>query len=369
MSCPVPCARNCDVSSVGVARPRLSGVRCGRVACIAVLFLLGGCAQVDYLLQSAQGHLTLLAARQPIAQLLNDPSISPELAQRLAQVNDIRAFARDELGLPDQGSYQDYVDLQRPHVLYSVSAAPPLSLTPRHWCYPIVGCVSYRGFFQLRRASDEAALFRAQGDDVYVAPVQAYSTLGWFDDPVISPLLRGPSWYTASVIFHELTHQELYIADDTAFNEAYAVAVQREGERRWLAAHGDTAQREQYARYHSTQQQFLSLVRSTRRELAVLYASPVDDAAKRLRKQALFMQMRARFVQLRSAWGGYRGFDRWFAQDLNNAKMALVATYNDLVPRFATLLAELGGDMPEFHRRVAQLARLPKQQRRDGLPR
>jgi predicted aminopeptidase len=253
--------------------------------------------------------------------------------------------------------------------LSSVSAAPPLSLTPRQWCYPIVGCVSYRGYFELRRASDEAALLRAQGDDVYVAPVQAYSTLGWFDDPVTSPLLRGPSWYTASVIFHELAHQKLYIADDTAFNEAYAVAVQREGERRWLARHGDAAQREQYARYRSTQEQFLALVRNTREQLAALYGSSIDDSAMLLRKQELYDQMRARFVQLRFMWGGYRGFDRWFSQDLNNAKMALVATYNDLVPRFASLIVEVGGDMSVFHQRVAQLAALDQQSRREGLPR
>lgn len=357
------------VSRVGVWPPRLVGLRWLACACAALVLLLGGCAQVDYLLQSAHGHWSLLAARQPLAQVINDPATAVDLARRLRQVNEIRGFARDALGLPDQGSYQHYVDLHRAHVLYSVSAAPPLSLTPRHWCYPIVGCVSYRGFFQLRRASDEAALLRAQGDDVYVAPVQAYSTLGWFDDPVTSALLSGPAWYTASVIFHELTHQQLYIADDTAFNEAYAVAVQREGERRWLAGHGDATQREQYARYLSTQDQFLTLVRGTRNKLAALYASSIDDTVKLAHKQELFAQMRADFVQLRSNWGDYRGFDRWFAQDLNNAKMALVATYNDLVPRFAMLLAAVGGDMAEFHRRVALLASLPQQQRRDALPR
>jgi len=230
---------------------------------MAAALFLGGCAQMEYLLQSAQGHMAVMAAREPIENVLDDPATPVQLAERLRGVNSMRAFARDELDLPAQGSYRHYVQLERAHVLYSVSAAPPLSLTPRQWCYPIVGCVSYRGYFELRRAGDEAAFLRAQGDDVYVAPVQAYSTLGWFDDPVTSPLLRGPSWYTASVIFHELAHQKLYIADDTAFNEAYAVAVQREGERRWLADHGDAAQREQYARYRSTQEQFLTLVRNT----------------------------------------------------------------------------------------------------------
>lgn len=309
-----------------------------------------------------------MAARQPIEQLLDDPATLPKLVKGLRSVSSMRVFARDELGLPDEGSYQHYVELQRPHVLYSVVAAPPLSLTPQQWCYPIVGCVSYRGFFELQRASAEATQLSEQGKDVYVAPVQAYSTLGWFDDPVISPLLRGPKWYTAGVLFHELAHQKLYVADDTAFNEAYAVAVQREGERRWLAQFGDEAQRKRYERYLDTQAQFLSLVRSTRQQLAVLYASSTHDVAKLRKKQQLFEQMRAQFIELRASWGDYRGFDRWFAQDLNNAKMALVATYNDLVPRFDVLLEQVSGDMNEFHQRVATLAALSPQQRRERLP-
>ena len=309
-----------------------------------------------------------MAARQPIEQLLDDPTTSPKLANDLRSVMAMRAFASDELALPTQGSYQHYVELRRPHVLYSVIAAPPLSLTPQQWCYPIVGCVSYRGFFKLQRASAEATQLRAQGQDVYVAPVQAYSTLGWFEDPVISPLLRGPKWYTAGVLFHELAHQKLYVADDTAFNEAYAVAVQREGERRWLAQFGDEAQRKRYERYLETQAQFLSLVRRTRQQLTTLYASSASDAAKLRKKQQLFVQMRAQFVELRASWGDYRGFDRWFAQDLNNAKMALVATYNDLVPRFDALLEQVSGDMNAFHQRVAMLAAVSPQQRRERLP-
>ena len=327
-----------------------------------------GCAQMNYLLQSTNGHLALLDARQPIAGLLEDPATPVALTAQLQRVEVMRSFAQTELALPNRGSYRHYVDLGRAHLLYSVSAAPPLSLLPRQWCYPIVGCVTYRGFFELRAANQEATRLRQAGDDVYVAAVDAYSTLGWFDDPVTSALLRGPHWYTAGVLFHELAHQQVYAANDSPFSEAYAVAVQREGERRWLAQHGNAADREQYARYHSMREQFLFMVRSAREQLAALYASPVDDAEKLRQKQVLFDQLRARFVQLRWSWGGYRGFDRWFAQDLNNAKLALVATYNDLVPRFARLLDELNGDMRAFHGRVAQLAALDSQQRREGLP-
>ncbi|MFT5446179.1 MAG: putative aminopeptidase [Gammaproteobacteria bacterium] len=329
---------------------------------------LVGCAQMNYLLQSANGHLALLDAREPIAGLLEDPATPAALTAQLQRVEVIRGFAQSELALPNRGSYRHYVDLGRTHLLYSVSAAPTLSLYPRQWCYPIVGCVTYRGFFELRAANHEAARLRQAGDDVYVAPVDAYSTLGWFDDPVTSALLRGPHWYTAGVLFHELAHQQVYAASDSPFSEAYAVAVQREGERRWLARHGNAADREQYARYHSTREQFLVMVRRVREQLAALYASSVDDAEKLRQKQVLFEQLRARFVQMRWSWGGYRGFDRWFAQDLNNAKLALVATYNDLVPRFTRLLADLNGDMRAFHGRVAQLAALNSQQRREGLP-
>ena len=338
------------------------------LASISMAMGLVGCAQMNYLLQSANGHLALLDARESIADLLEDPATPTALTARLQRVEVMRAFAQTELALPNRGSYRHYVELGRAHLLYSVSAAPPLSLSPRQWCYPIVGCVTYRGFFELEAANQEAARLRQMGDDVYVAPVDAYSTLGWFDDPVTSALLRGPHWSTAGVLFHELAHQQVYAANDSPFSEAYAVAVQREGERRWLARHGNAAEREQYARYHATREQFLVMVRGTREQLAVLYASPVGDVEKLRQKQLLFEQLRARFVQMRWSWGGYRGFDRWFAQDLNNAKLALVATYNGLVPRFTRLLAELNGDMRAFHGRVAQLATLDSQRRREGLP-
>lgn len=330
--------------------------------------LVGGCTSMDYLLHSASGHLSLMVARRPLDAVVADPATPPDVAQRLSRVREMRRFAAEELALPARGSYRHYVGVGRDHVVYSVVAAPALSLEPRRWCYPVVGCLSYRGFFDVARAAGEAQRLRAKGLDVYVAPVQAYSTLGWFDDPVLDTLLRGPEWSTASVIFHELAHQRLYLSGDTAFNEAYATAVQEEGERRWLARHGDGDARANHARYQRAQAGFLALVRPARERLRAIYASDRSEADKLAAKAATFAELRARFVDRRHAWGGYRGFDRWFAQDLNNAKLALVSTYNELVPRFNALLGRLGGDMEAFHREVARIGALDRDARRAALP-
>jgi len=340
--------------------------RAGAVALAACA--LTACSGAQYLLQSASGHLEVYSARRPIPQVLADPATGEALAGELRDVERMREFAERELALPAGGSYRDYADVGRDYVVWSVVAAPALSLEPRRWCYPVVGCLSYRGYFDLARAAAEARALGAQGYDVYVAPVQAYSTLGWFDDPVLNTVLRGPSWYTAGVIFHELAHQRLYIPGDTAFNEAYATAVQDEGERRWLAAIGDRDGLADHARYRAAQAAFLALVAATRDELAALYAGPLPDADKLARKERTMRALRTRYAELRRGWGGYRGFDRWFAQDLNNAKLALVATYNDLAPRFAALLAQLDGDMGAFHDAVAKLAALDPRERRAALP-
>ena len=345
---------------------KCAAARAGAAALAACL--LAGCSGASYLLHSASGHLQVLSARRPIPDVLRDPATDESLAGRLREVEQMRAFAQTELALPAGGSYRDYADVGRDYVVWSVVAAPALSLEPRRWCYPVVGCLSYRGYFELARAAAEARRLREAGYDVYVAPVQAYSTLGWFDDPVLNTLLRGPPWYTAGVMFHELAHRRLYIPGDTAFNEAYASAVQEEGERRWLAAHGDRDALEDHARHRAAHAAFLDLVAGTRDELEALYAGPLPDARKLARKDEVLRGLRARYAELRRGWGGYRGFDRWFAQDLNNAKLALVATYNDLVPRFAALLASLDGDMAAFHRAAEDLAAVDPASRRAALP-
>jgi len=329
---------------------------------------LGGCAGVDYLAHAAGGHLSLLAARRPIEAVIADPDTPPALARRLAEVQRMRRFAAAELALPVGDSYRHYADLGRAYVVWSVIAAPALSLEPRTWCYPVVGCLSYRGYFDLARAAAHARRLREQGLDAYVAPVQAYSTLGWFDDPMLNTLLRGPAWHTAGVLFHELAHQRLYVAGDTAFSESYAVAVQHEGERRWLARHGDERARASYRRHRAARDAFLAMVGATRAELEGIYASAMRDGEKRAAKARALRALRARYAASAPRLDGYRGLDRWFAQDLNNAKLALVSTYHDLAPRFAALLERLGGDLQAFHREVERIAGLDFEARRAALP-
>lgn len=343
-------------------------MRLARVLVLALALTGSGCASVDYLLHVSGGHLDVLAARRSIESVIADPATPSALLARLQRMREMRRFAAESLALPASGSYRDYADVGRDFVVWSVTAAPALSLQPYNWCYPVIGCLSYRGYFDLARANAEAERMRARDYDVYVAPVQAYSTLGWFDDPVLNTLLRGPEWYTASIIFHELTHQRLYVPGDTAFNEAYAVAVQEEGERRWLALHGDQGARANHARYQRAQAEFLDAVSATRAELLALYASQRSDAEQLATKAALFRALRARYAELRAQWGDYRGYDRWFAQDLNNAKLALVSTYNELVPRFAALLEQVDGDMEAFHQEVARIARRAPAARRAALP-
>lgn len=336
---------------------------------LAAVVPLSGCASVDYLLHVTGGHLDMMAARRPIPSVIEDAATPAQVRARLERVQLMRRFAAEVLALPEAGSYRDYADVGRSYVVWSVTAAPVLSLEAHRWCYPVVGCLSYRGYFDLARASAEAERMRAQGYDVYVAPVQAYSTLGWFDDPVLNTLMRGSEWYTASIIFHELTHARLYVPGDTAFNEAYAVAVQEEGERRWLARYGDEPARANHARFQRAQAAFLDAVNATRLQLLALYASARPDAEKLAAKAAAFRALRARYAGMRAQWGDYRGYDRWFGQDLNNAKLALMSTYNELVPRFTALIEQVGGDMESFHDEVARIATLDKTARRAALPR
>jgi len=339
-----------------------------RFALLAAALLSPGCASTGYLLHAARGQLEVLSARRPIDEVIADPATTAQLSRRLEQVRAMREFAATELALPTGDSYRQYADVGRAYPVWSLNAAPALSLVPRSWCYPVVGCLSYRGYFDLALASEASQRLRDQGLDVYVAPVPAYSTLGWFDDPVFDSLLRGPPWYTAGIVFHELAHRRLYVPGDTAFSEAYAVSVQREGERRWLAEHGTEATRTAYRRYRAAHVEFLRMVRQTRSELEAIYASAASDERKLERKARSLRALRGRFAQMPARLEGYRGFDRWFGQDVNNAKLAQVATYNALVPRFEALMRRLDGDMRRFHREVERLARLNFEARRAALP-
>jgi predicted aminopeptidase len=329
-------------------------------AAIAVIAALsGGC----YLLQSAQGQLALMSKREPIDDVIDAPATPPKLRAQLKSVTAIRDFASHELGLPDNGSYRKYADIGRPYVVWNVVAAPEFSVDPKRWCFPIVGCVAYRGYFVETRARRFAAGLHAKGFDVVVGGVAAYSTLGHFDDPILSTMVSWNDVELASIIFHELTHQLLYVSNDAAFNEALATTVEEEGVRRWLQQQG----RDQDLAAHLLEQQryleVIALMSRTREQLAALYASGLPPPLMRERKREEFEQMRGAYSALRAQWGGHAPFDAWFAQDINNAHLASIATYFACVPGFERELQAVGGNLSAFYRRVRALAKLDQEQR------
>ena len=271
------------------------------------------------------------------------------------------------MALPDNGSYRKYADLERPFVVWNVFAAGELSVAPKEWCFPFAGCVGYRGYFSQVRAEQFGEELQREGLDVFVTGIPAYSTLGWFDDPVLNTVMRYPDAQLAQLIFHELAHQVVYVPGDTMFNESFAVAVEMEGVDRWLARDGDAGKRADFELYEKRKGAFIDLVMRYRSNLRTLYASAAPDAEKRQKKTETFAAMKAEYLTLKSSWGGYAGYDRFFARELNNAHLVPVATYSELVPGFRRVLAENGGDFKRFYAAVKEIAKLPKEQRQAKL--
>lgn len=327
---------------------------------------VAGCAQLGYYMQAAQGQIALVSSARPIDDWLASPEVEQDLKSRLAKVKDIRNFAALELGLPDNGSYTTYADLKRPFVMWNVVATPELSLKPKRWCFPVAGCVNYRGYYSKEEAQAYANELRKERYDVDVSGVPAYSTLGWFKDPVLSSFIRYPDAQLARLVFHELAHQQVYAAGDSQFNESFAVAVEELGVERWLARYGDDAVREAYVAYRSRKQDFLRLLMKHRRALEVNYERVASDDEKRRQKAAIFRELQDDYQELKQAWGGYAGYDRWFAEPLSNAHLSAVATYHDLVPGFRALLAR-EGSLAKFYTAVRALSTLPKDDRHKQL--
>jgi len=343
-------------------------VRYLTLACVAALAGCSAMDTADYYWQGASGQLEILSRAKPIGDVINESS-DAVLRQRLMRVQEIRAFAIHDLGLPDNGSYTRYSDLGRPFVVWNVFATPELSLKSKQWCFPIAGCVSYRGYFNEQDARDEAARLKSAGEDVWLSGVPAYSTLGYFDDPVLSTFVRWPETEVARMVFHELAHQVLYVKDDTQFNESFAATVEEEGVRRWLATQGNPQLDAQFTRSERLRHVFRDLITDTRAELAAVYASEASEADKRERKAAAFAGMREGYERAKAGEPGLAGYDRWFAgvagAGPNNASISSVALYTGQVPAFKELLAEEGNDLGRFYARVKVLAALPKKER-DG---
>jgi predicted aminopeptidase len=334
--------------------------------------LTSGCSTLAYIGQSIGGHLELMQRARPVDQWLAEDGTAQALRLKLSDSQQMRAFAVRELKLPDNASYTRYADIGRPAVVWNVVATSELSLQLKTWCFPVMGCVGYRGYFQRAGADVLAAELRSSGLEVHVYGVPAYSTLGWTNwlggDPLLSTFIGWPDGELARLMFHELAHQVVYASDDTAFNESFAVAVERIGGNRWLLRNGDAnATRD----FHATQQrreEFRALTLRARTALAALYRqADLDDDAKRRRKAEVFAQLRADYARLKAdQWGGYAGYDNFIA-GANNASLAVQGAYNDLVPHFERLFERSGQDFDKFYDAVKRLAALPKDERHATL--
>jgi predicted aminopeptidase len=329
---------------------------------LGVVPLMAGCGNFSYYLQSVEGQIDILQKREQIAQVLANPATSPALRKRLEQVLMIRDFASRELKLPDNKSYRGYADLQRPFVVWNVFATTEFSIKPEEWCFPIAGCVGYRGYFMQARADAFAQELRGRGLDVYVGGVPAYSTLGWFDDPVLNTFVNYPEYELARLIFHELAHQLVYVKGDSEFNESFAATVEYAGVERWIARSGDERMRADFGRSQERRARFAALVLKYREVLGALYSSDLPPASMRERKAGVFAELKQDYQRLKTEWGGFAGYDRFFVEP-NNAKLASIALYSTLVPQFDKILAKYNGNLPAFYAEVKEIAALGKDER------
>ena len=341
---------------------------------VTTVCLTSGCSTLGYYAQSVGGHLDLVRAAKPVPEWIAEPDASAALKQKLELSQRIRDYAVSELRLPDNASYRRYADLKRSAAVWNVVAAPELSLTLKTWCFPVVGCVGYRGYFDRVAADAYAATLKADepGLEVGVYGVPAYSTLGrlpgdWLADPLLNTFIGWPEGELARLIFHELAHQVAYAKDDTEFNESFATAVERIGGRRWLATHASAQAREEYARFDGRRQDFRALTLDYRTRLDTLYRGTASDAEKRAGKARLMASLQADYAALKAQrWAGFSGYDAWFGR-ANNASFGVLAAYNALVPDFERLFEREGGDFERYYAEVRRLAGLPKAERRAAL--
>jgi predicted aminopeptidase len=326
---------------------------------IALAANLSGC----YLLQAANGQMEITSKRQPIAEVLANPQTPEALRARLEYVAAAREFASSELSLPDNESYRSYADVGRPYVVWNVFATEEFSVEPVKWCFPIAGCVVYRGYFDEDDALSYARSLRFRGYDTAIGGVAAYSTLGHFKDPILNTMLGWSDAQLAATLFHELAHQIAYAPGDSEFNESFATVVEEAGIERWLAARGRTQDMQTWRQQRERHQRFVELLLTARERLEALYVSPVSEEEKRERKQYEFGVLKLAYAGLKREWNGYSGYDRWFERTLNNAHLVSAATYYGCVPQLQQRLGALGGDLARFYEEAKELAQLGKEER------
>jgi predicted aminopeptidase len=339
--------------------------RIGKViACCSLAAAATGCA-APYYWQAIGGQFELFRKREPIDKVIADPATDPRLKTTLARVETMRRFAVDELLLPSNGSYTTYVELDRPYVIWNVVATEEFAVKPRRWCFPFAGCVAYRGYFDKAGAEHFAAKLAEDGLDTYIGGSTAYSTLGYFDDSVLSTMVAGGDQYVASLLFHELAHQRLYVKSDSEFSEAFAMVVEELGTERWLSVHGTPTDLARYRARRHRREQFGELISAQQARLRALYASGAPPEQLRADKQRAFETLRREYEALKATWGGSTDYDAWFAQPLNNAALASVATYTRWLPAMRARLDEVG--LRAFYADAAAIAELEAAQRAERL--
>ena len=349
----------------------LGGLAGAALLAAAAVCLGSGCSSLGYYAQAVNGHLDLLQSARPVADWVADPATPPALRERLQLSQRMRDFAVSELKLPDNASYRRYADLNRSAAVWNVVAAPELGLALKTWCFPVLGCVGYRGYYTRQPADVQAAALRGEGWETMVYGVPAYSTLGYSNwvggDPLLNTFIQWREGELARMIFHELAHQVAYADDDTTFNESFATALERIGGQRWLQRHGSEAARSENERLLRYQQDFRAFTLRWRGAFDALYKSALPASAQRTQKAVLMDRLRGEYQVMKAGpWAGYAGYDGWFER-ANNASFAVLAAYNELVPDFERLFDRCGGDFSRFYAEVKGLAALPKAERRAKL--
>jgi predicted aminopeptidase len=334
---------------------------------LSIVLVLVACESLGYYAQAAAGQLSLIRDARPINTLLDEPELSIGLRRQLGLVMELRTFAEAELALPVGSQYSQYANLERDSVVWNVFAAPSLHLEPKTWCYPLVGCSAYRGYFDERSALSYAGDLSEQGYDTYVGGVAAYSTLGWLNDPVLNTFIYREESQLADLVFHELAHQLLYVPGDTVFNESFATAVAMEGVRRWMLKRDNPAQYLRYLEGRSKQGQFIALIGRHRDRLAKLYESAADTHEQHRQKTLQISLLRDDFAILQQQWGDDESYSNWMAAPINNAKLISVGLYFDLLPGFQQLLSSSDSNLEKFYTNCQALAGLDYESRRAPL--
>ncbi|MGU9956491.1 MAG: aminopeptidase [Arenicellales bacterium WSBS_2016_MAG_OTU3] len=339
-----------------------------RLIAVALLAAsLSACSTVSYYAQSISGQMEIIRKREPIDELINAQATKPSLKEKLKLVRDIRRFASEQLGLPDNKSYKTYTDIKRLHVVWNVFAAPELSISPVSWCFPIAGCVSYRGYFKHEDAISYEQKLKEENYDTFVGGVPAYSTLGWFDDPLLSTVIDYPEADLAGLIFHELAHQVLYVKDDTEFNESFATAVELEGVKRWFQSKNQPEVYAQYLQYLAREQQVTDLILEVQYRLSEIYNLDQFEDRKRRIKRKLLMDLKQDYATLTSQWPSPKPYAGWFSLELNNAMLVVVAAYNRWVPAFQLLLDRSKGNLDGFFKAAETVGEMDKDNRKETL--